>query len=45
MYGEGIIRAVEGKGDKAKVTVHFKNYGTKKLIWGYANLTVYDNYV
>jgi len=42
MYGEGIIRATEGKGEKAKVTVAFRNYGTKKLIWGYANLTVYE---
>lgn len=42
MYGDGIIRSVEGKGDKAKVTVQFRNYGVKKLIWGYANLTVYD---
>jgi DNA helicase-2/ATP-dependent DNA helicase PcrA len=37
-YGEGIIRAVEGKGEKAKVTVHFRNCGVKKLILGYANL-------
>jgi len=42
MYGEGIIRSIEGKGEKAKVTVQFRNYGVKKLIWGYANLTVYD---
>ncbi len=42
MYGEGIIRAIEGKGEKAKVTVAFRNYGTKKLIWGYANLTIYE---
>jgi DNA helicase-2/ATP-dependent DNA helicase PcrA len=39
-YGNGIIRAIEGKGDKAKVTVQFSKYGVKKLIWGYANLTV-----
>ncbi|MCX6111971.1 MAG: UvrD-helicase domain-containing protein [Proteobacteria bacterium] len=39
-YGHGVIRAIEGKGDKAKVTVHFSKYGVKKLIWGYANLTV-----
>ncbi len=37
-YGEGVIRAVEGKGEKAKVTVHFRSYGVKKLILGYANL-------
>jgi DNA helicase II / ATP-dependent DNA helicase PcrA len=45
MYGEGIIRSVEGRGEKAKVTVHFRNYGVKKLIWGYANLTIYDKTV
>ena len=39
-YGHGVIRAIEGKGDKAKVTVQFSKYGVKKLIWGYANLTV-----
>ncbi|MEI6092147.1 MAG: UvrD-helicase domain-containing protein [bacterium] len=39
-YGQGIIRAIEGKGDKAKVTVQFSKYGVKKLIWGFANLTV-----
>ncbi len=37
-YGEGIIKAVEGKGEKAKVTVQFRNCGVKKLILGYANL-------
>ena len=45
MYGDGIIRSVEGKGEKAKVTVQFRNYGVKKLIWGYANLTIYDRTV
>jgi DNA helicase-2/ATP-dependent DNA helicase PcrA len=40
-YGDGIIKAIEGKGDKAKVTVNFFRHGTKKLIWGYANLTVF----
>jgi DNA helicase-2/ATP-dependent DNA helicase PcrA len=39
-YGEGLIKSIEGKGEKAKVTVHFRRYGLKKLIWGYANLTV-----
>ncbi|MFH1223714.1 MAG: UvrD-helicase domain-containing protein [Pseudomonadota bacterium] len=37
-YGDGIIRGVEGRGEKAKVTVHFRRYGVKKLIAGYANL-------
>jgi len=40
-YGEGIIRVVEGKGEKAKVTVHFRSCGVKKLILGYANLVSY----
>jgi DNA helicase II / ATP-dependent DNA helicase PcrA len=40
-YGDGIVKAIEGKGDKAKVTVNFFRHGTKKLIWGYANLTVF----
>ncbi|MBN1115315.1 MAG: UvrD-helicase domain-containing protein [Oligoflexia bacterium] len=39
-YGEGIVRAVDGSGDKARVTVQFRNYGTKKLLWGFANLMV-----
>lgn len=41
-YGEGIIRNIEGKGDKAKVTVQFRRYGVKKLILGYANLANCD---
>lgn len=40
-YGKGIVRALEGKGDKAKVTICFDRYGVKKLILGYANLIVY----
>jgi len=39
-YGFGLIKDIEGSGDKAKVTVMFQRYGVKKLIWGYANLTV-----
>jgi DNA helicase II / ATP-dependent DNA helicase PcrA len=37
-YGEGVIKAIEGKGETAKVTVNFRRCGMKKLIWGYANL-------
>jgi DNA helicase II / ATP-dependent DNA helicase PcrA len=39
-YGYGYVRQVEGKGDRAKITVNFKNYGTKKLIYAYANLII-----
>ena len=39
-YGNGVIKAIEGKGDKAKVTVMFSKYGQKKLIWAYANLQI-----
>jgi len=38
VHGIGIIRKVQGEGEKAKVTVDFKNSGIKKLLWGYANL-------
>ncbi len=34
-FGLGTIRKVEGSGDKAKVTVHFARYGTKKIIASY----------
>ena len=37
-YGYGMIREIEETGDNTKVTVLFKNYGTKKLIWEYAKL-------
>lgn len=39
-YGDGVITACDGAGESAKVTVFFKKYGTKKLMWEYANLTL-----
>ena len=39
-YGLGVVKSIDGKGEKAKVTIQFQRYGVKKLIWGYANLTV-----
>lgn len=34
-FGEGLIKKVEGSGDKAKVTVFFPGYGLKKIIASY----------
>jgi len=34
-FGLGTIRKVDGSGDGAKVTVHFSQYGTKKIIASY----------
>lgn len=39
-YGYGYVKQVEGKGDRAKITVNFQNYGMKKLIYAYANLVI-----
>jgi DNA helicase-2/ATP-dependent DNA helicase PcrA len=38
-FGKGIIRAREGSGEDAKVTVRFKGSIDKKLVVKYANLT------
>lgn len=38
-FGKGVIRAREGIGEDAKVTVRFKGSIDKKLIVKYANLT------
>jgi len=38
VHGEGIIKKVEGNGEKAKLTVDFKKGGSKKLLFAYANL-------
>ena len=37
-YGFGIVLAVEGQGDDAKVTVSFNRFGKKKLLAGVARL-------
>ncbi|MCZ6638920.1 MAG: UvrD-helicase domain-containing protein [Candidatus Dadabacteria bacterium] len=34
-FGEGLIKKVEGSGDKAKVTVFFPGHGLKKIIASY----------
>ena len=38
-FGQGIIRRVEGRGEKEKVTVQFSTAGIRKLIVAYAPLT------
>jgi hypothetical protein len=38
-YGAGTIIDVEEDGEDRKFTVRFSDYGTKKLIERYANLT------
>ena len=35
MFGEGVIKRVEGTGDSAKITVSFPGRGTKKIIASY----------
>ncbi|MCL6480502.1 MAG: UvrD-helicase domain-containing protein [Firmicutes bacterium] len=37
-YGIGTIIAIEGEGEDRKITVHFLDYGTKKLVERYAQL-------
>jgi DNA helicase-2/ATP-dependent DNA helicase PcrA len=37
-YGIGTILAIEGEGEDRKITVHFLDYGTKKLLERYAQL-------
>ncbi len=38
-YGVGTIIHVEGEDDDRKLTVSFANFGTKKLVERYANLS------
>ena len=43
-FGKGQVLGVEGSGDKAKITVHFKDEDiVKKLIKQYANLSAVEN--
>jgi DNA helicase-2/ATP-dependent DNA helicase PcrA len=43
-FGKGQVLNVEGSGDKAKITVHFKDEDiVKKLIKQYANLSAVEN--
>jgi DNA helicase-2/ATP-dependent DNA helicase PcrA len=37
-YGTGTIVRREGEGEDAKLTIHFQNYGLKKLVEKYAGL-------
>jgi DNA helicase II / ATP-dependent DNA helicase PcrA len=37
-YGTGTILRREGEGEDAKLTIHFQNYGLKKLVEKYAGL-------
>ena len=37
-FGVGVIRAIDGKGDKSKITVYFPRYGSKKLVKKFAKL-------
>jgi hypothetical protein len=39
-FGEGVVQAVEGQGDKKVAHVHFSNVGSKKLLLRYAPLTI-----
>lgn len=38
-YGVGTVLSVDGEGDERRLTVSFIDYGTKKLVERYANLT------
>ncbi len=38
-YGVGTVLSVDGEGDERRLTVSFTDYGTKKLVERYANLT------
>ncbi|HEY3377209.1 MAG TPA: DNA helicase PcrA [Armatimonadota bacterium] len=38
-FGEGLVLAIQGSGDTAKVTVNFPRIGTKTLVLAYAPLT------
>ncbi len=37
-FGPGVVRRLEGSGDKRKVTVYFNSVGTKKLLLKFAGL-------
>jgi DNA helicase-2/ATP-dependent DNA helicase PcrA len=38
-YGEGVIMAIRGDGDKAEADVHFRDVGQKTLLLAWAPLT------
>ena len=37
-FGEGVITAIEGSGDKAEAVVHFAGIGEKRLLLAWAPL-------
>jgi DNA helicase-2/ATP-dependent DNA helicase PcrA len=37
-FGEGVILAIEGQGDKAEAVVHFRDVGEKRLLLAWAPL-------
>ncbi len=39
-FSNGEIKKIEGKGDKAKITIYFPKYGARKLMKKFANLTI-----
>jgi len=39
-FGEGVVLDCEGKGNSARVQVHFESAGSKWLVLAYANLSV-----
>ena len=40
MFGPGIVLSVQGKGDRQKAQIRFRNAGEKTLMVKYANLTI-----
>jgi DNA helicase-2/ATP-dependent DNA helicase PcrA len=38
-FGDGVITAIEGSGDKAEAVVHFRGIGEKRLLLAWAPLT------
>jgi DNA helicase-2/ATP-dependent DNA helicase PcrA len=41
-FGEGIVVACEGRGERAKLTVEFRRAGTKKILAAFAELSHAD---
>jgi DNA helicase II / ATP-dependent DNA helicase PcrA len=38
-WGEGVVVAVSGSGDRAEATIAFEDVGEKRVLLGYAPLT------
>jgi DNA helicase-2/ATP-dependent DNA helicase PcrA len=41
-FGEGVVVACEGHGQRAKLTVQFRRAGTKKILAAFAELSHAD---